>query len=434
MVGVGKRFEQKARRRTAQARALGRGKHAFDIERWHFPAEAHNCLQVPLSSRSQYPQSPMNFFRKLFGKKPAAPEARPASVPASPAPKKSPPENLPPVTASSIAPSASETLGNAASGSFSPSDSPSVPPGLPAKIETTLLTIDGPVWLPGDSPAIELFPAKPDNALAIAFIGGSAELPAEGLKANGGATGPAFALDPGALARALPLYLADQVELGTEALTRTLVSWMVKPRAGFILGGKQWEDSVGAHHARRSPADDPSDYLVLCHLVCTTSPWRIELRLVRTIDSACLAELSADCDPSDPADALPGLTTDLLAALANHADLPAHPSGFSTPKNSSEFLARLDQMLVLRTAALPGAPSLRNVDAIIEGIDAFARAHADNLPARLLFTHALASLAKLIPAQRAALASRAEAMQRDLALAEPAQSVLARIRLDSLTG
>lgn len=388
----------------------------------------------------------MNFFRKLFGKKPATPATpkTPATSPASPPapsaenarPDAPPPESLPTVSASSVGPSPSETAGSSSSGTFMPSDSSAMPMGQPVKIETTLLTIDGPVWLPGDSPAIELFPAKPDDAPAIAFIGGSAELPPEGFKVGAGADAgaPPFAIDPGALARALPLFFADQVELGTDALTRALVSWMVKPRSGFILGGKQWDDSVGAHHARRTPADDPSDYLVLCHVVCTSAPWRIELRLVRTIDAACLAELSVDCDPHDPAAALPGLSADLLAALATHADLPAHASGFSTPAKSSEFIARLDQLLVLRTAALPGAPGLRNEDAFIEGLDAFARAHADNLPARLLFTHALASLAKLRPAQRPALASRAEAMQRDLPLAEPAQSVLARIRQEAMAG
>jgi hypothetical protein len=388
----------------------------------------------------------MNFFRKLFGKKPATPATpdKPATPPASPpvpqsAPAESarpadlPPEPLPPVSASSVGPSPSETAGNSSSGTFMPSDSSALPTRQPVKIETTLLTIDGPVWLPGDSPAIELFPAKPDDAPAIAFIGGSAELPPQGFKA-GANTEPPYAIDPGALARALPLYLADQVELGTDALTRTLVSWMVKPRAGYILGGKQWEDSVGAHHARQSPADDPSDYLVLCHVVCTSAPWRIELRLVRTIDAACLAELSADCDPHDPAAALPGLGADLLAALATHADLPGHSSGFSTPAHSSEFLARLSQSLVLRTAALPGATGLHDENAVIEGMDAFARAHADNLPVRLLFTHALASLAKLRPALRPALAARAEAMQRDLPLAEPAQSVLARIRQEAFAG
>lgn len=390
----------------------------------------------------------MNFLRKLFGKKSTAPEARPAPTPATPstpvdpqpntpatpnpAPDKSPPENLPPVTATSVGPSASETPGEIASVSFSPMMQPPGSKEDPVKIETTLLTIDGPVWLPGDSPAIELFPAKPDDAAAIAFIGGSAELPPQGFKAH--ADEPPYAIDPGALARALPLYLADQVELGTDALTRTLVSWVVKPRPGFILGGKQWENSVGAHHARQTPADDPSDYLVLCHLVCTDAPWRIELRVVRTIDAACLAELSTDCDPYDPAAALPGLTADLLAALAKHADLPGHPTGLCTPKDSSEFLARLGQSLVLRTAPLPGATGLHDENAVIEGMDTFARAHADNLPVRLLFIHALAALAKLRPALRPALATRAEAIQRDLPLAEPAQSVLARIRKDAFAG
>jgi hypothetical protein len=303
-------------------------------------------------------------------------------------------------------------------------------PTEPVKIETTLLTIDGPVWLPGDSPAIELFPAKSDDASAIAFIGGSAELPPGGFRPGGGRT--PFVLDPGALARALPLYLADQVELGTDALTRTLVSWMVKPRSGFILGGKQWDDATAAHHARQTPADDPSDYVVLSHLVCTSDPWRIELRVVRTIDSACLATLTADCDPGDPGASLPGLSAGLLAALAQHAELPALASGFETTTHSTEFLALLDQLLALRTAALPGAAPIRNEGAILDGMDRFARQHSASLPARLLFTHTLSALARVHPELCPALAARAEALQRELPLAEPAQSVLARIRREML--
>lgn len=383
----------------------------------------------------------MNFLRKIFGNsaknqpatgtEPAADQPLPVAplAPISPSQEPEPPvaAPLPAVTAESITISLAETF-RAGGNSITISDP--VPSSEPVKVETTLLTIDGPVWLPGDSPAIELFAAKPDDAAAIAFIGGSAELPQGGFKpADDRAP---FALDPGALSRALPLYLADQVELGTDALTRTLVSWMVKPRPGFMLGGQQWDDATAAHHARQTPADDPSDYVVLSHLVCTSDPWRIEVRVVRTIDSACLATLATDCDPSDPGASLPGLTAALLAALAEHAELPALASGFETPAHSTEFLALLDQLLALRTAALPGAAPLRHEGNVLDGMDRFARQHSASLPARLLFTHTLSALARVHPELCPALAARVESLQRDLPLAEPAQSVLARIRREML--
>ncbi len=394
----------------------------------------------------------MNFFKKLFGKKttPApSPLPRPdATRPPAPAPVKTPepfspapapapappPQDpLPPVTASSVSPSQSEDSNRPPSASFSSSEPPSELPAEPVKIETTLLTIDGPVWLPGDSPAIELFPAKPDDAAAIAFIGGSAELPQDGFRAVGGRA--PFALDPGVLSRAIPMFLADQVELGTEALTRTLISWAVKPRAAFILGGKQWDDATAAHHARQSPADDPSDYLVLTHLVCTSSPWRIELRLVRTIDAACLTTLSAPLDPHAPGSALRKLASDLLACLSLHAEIPAQASGFATPPDSAEYVSRLHQLLMLRCAALPGATlELNNEESIIEGVETYARDNADNLPSRLLFTHSLSTLAKLRPALRPAVATRFEALESELPLTEPARAVLARIRQETLSG
>jgi hypothetical protein len=383
----------------------------------------------------------MNFLRKLFGKKssipkpnsdqapadtsaPVAPE-QPAASPAQSAP----PEATPLVTASSVDPSLGETHGSHSSGSVLSNGNSLSQPTLPVKVQTTLLTIDGPVWLPGDSPAIELFSAKPDDATAIAFIGGSVALPSDGL--NVGEQGSPCVLSPAVLARALPLFLSDQVELGTEALTRCLVSWMVKPKSGFILGGKQWEDAVGAHHARQNPADDPSDYVVLSHLDCTSAQWRMDLRVVRTIDATCVATLSRDCDPSNPNEALAGLSADLLSTLAVHADLPAHPSGFTTPPDASEYIARLDQMLILRVSLLPDAPLLRDESSMVEQLAAYARSEADNLPVRLLFTHALATVSKLRPAHRVAWATQADALQQEFPLQEPARSVLARIHHES---
>ncbi len=368
----------------------------------------------------------MNFFRKLFGAKPAtpptpspatppAPPAKPAQTPVVPP---TPPAAEPPprVTFSSVTPSAAES----APAPLPPSPPP---PAAPVQIETTLLTIDGPVWLPLDSPAIELFAAKTDHAPVIAFIGGSAEVGAPA----GTPEHAALVASAGRLSRALPLYLADQVELGTDALTRTLVSWLVKPAPGFILGGKNWDDATAAHHVRRSAADDPADYVVVTHLVCDRDPWRVELRLVRTIDAACLATITASCPADDPGAMLPGLARDLLAELATHLELPSHAPEHALPA-SSDCLLRLEQLLAVRTAALPGASAtLRGEREILEGQLRLCHEHPASLPVRLLFIHSLGAMGKVRPAIRAEFRERAESLHREQPLPEPAQAVLTRL-------
>lgn len=368
----------------------------------------------------------MNFFRKLFGSKPSTPPAKsiPATTPATPADSSPPPESASSLAASTpVAPAPSPRVTWEA---VTPSIVSPIPPPnpTPVKIETTLLTIDGPVWLPGDSPAIELCPVKPDDAPAIAFLGGSAEL----LPPDRSGRAP-LAEVASRLSRALPLYLAEQIEFRTEALTRTHVSWLVKPAPGFILGGQNWDDATAARHVRAASPDDPADYVVILHLVCTAEPWSIELRLVRTIDGSCLGTATARCPSSDPAQALPGLTRDLLDLLATHAEVPASAAPDDLlPVPGSAYLLRLEQLLAVRTAALPGAAgTVRGEGEILEGQLQLCLDQPASVPVRLLFAHTLRALKAVRPAALADYRIRVEQLEKDHPLAEPAQSVVARV-------
>ncbi len=376
----------------------------------------------------------MNFLRKLFGAKPApvppAPQTSAAPAPApesTPEPAPSPVPVLPPSPPASSLPPPSVTT------RFSVSAEPpgaAPEPLRPEQLETTLLTLDGPVWLPPDSPAVELLPAKSDHASVIAFLGGSAEVaPGESAEV------------PGRLSRAIPLYLAEQVEFGTEALTRTHVSWLIKPRPGFILGAKNWDDATASHHIRQAVADDPADYLVLTHLRCPDDRWTLELRLIRTIDAACLATASADCPAHGPGQALSRLTDEILALLAAHADTPAAPSASALSSASlpasalSPYLLLLDQVLSVRTAALPGAvETLRNEAEIIEDQLRLCRAQPDCVPARLGLAHTLRGLKQIRPAALPGFRDRVEALQKEQPLPEPAHGILARIIAEAFAG
>jgi tetratricopeptide (TPR) repeat protein len=300
----------------------------------------------------------------------------------------------------------------------------------PDKVEVTLLSLPGPVWLPPASPAVELFPAKPTDAPVVAFIGGSAEMPA-----SAEANRIQLADGPGRLSRALPLYLSEQVEFGTEAVTRTLVAWMAKPSAGFVLGGDAWTDAEASANARRvGPDQKPADHIVVTNLRCTAEPWHIELRLVRTIDAKCLAEATATCTAINPAQALPSLTRDLLKALATHADLVVsfpQVSAFS-PQASSIYLLRLEQLLAVRTAAMdPTRPTLSGERDILDGHLQLCLDHPDSISIRLMFAHTLRGMKKARPDILPEFRARVDLLQKEKPLPEPARSIVNRILTES---
>jgi hypothetical protein len=369
----------------------------------------------------------MNFFRKLFGQKPATPPAStpppaaPADASTSPAtqsPVQPATPTPPPAPVTPPTPPEASPLAAFVNPPAPPRPAPAAPPQI------TLLTVEGPVWLPGDSPAAELFPVKPDDAPIIAFLGGSAELDPAQAKQN-----PQIGAVAAKLARAVPLYLADAVEFGSTALTRNLVAWVVKPRPGFILGGAPWDDATASRHARSAAADAPADFLVVCHLRCREQPWSMELRVVRTIDAACLATLSAPFSPNDPIAALPGLTRDLLAQLATHAHASATPETAATlPAASAPYLLQLEQLLTIRTAGIdPDNSPLPAPRDLLEAQLRFCRENPASVPARLIFAHGLRGMQRLRPELVDEYRAAAEALQSEHPLTEPAQAVLSRV-------
>lgn len=298
----------------------------------------------------------------------------------------------------------------------------------PEKLEVTLLSLSGPIWLPSASPAAELFPAKPSDAPVVAFIGSTAVTPPGGEPHR-----MQLADGPGRLSRALPLLLAEQVEFRTEATALTLVPWIVKPSAGFVLSGVAWKDDEASAHARRTrPDQKPADHIVITHLDCRSEPWRIDLRLVRTIDAKCLAETSATCPSTDPAQALPALTRDLFAALAAHAETRALPTDRQAtayqPQPSSSYLLRLEQLLAVRTAGMkPEQPTLSGEREIIDGNLQLCLEEPGSVSIRILFAQTLRGLKKVRPDIIPEFRARVNLLQKEKPLPEPAQSVVTRI-------
>src|ERR1017187_3854549 len=86
------------------------------------------------------------------------------------------------------------------------------------QLKISLLTGDGPVWLKSTSPAVELFPAKTPNGLAVCFLCGTAEKATNSKRPEHQLSDTA-----GRLTRALPLFFAEQVDFQSRARVQTLI-------------------------------------------------------------------------------------------------------------------------------------------------------------------------------------------------------------------
>ena len=279
----------------------------------------------------------------------------------------------------------------------------------------TLVTIEGAIWLPANSPAASLFPAPPADASHLSFLGSSAETGhAEEITAQ-------LSDWPGRLSRALPLFFSEHVRFHSNAQTRTLVPWI--SAGGFILSGMCWTDEDAARYARAEPA---SDYLVLTHLKPRTDPWTLELRLIRTIDAKCLATIERSFHFSKLGEVV-FVARELLSLLSQHAEitLTASPRDYVLPADPSEYLLRLEQLLAVRSSTMEGAGDgfLSGERAIVDGNITLSVANPRNPTTRLVLLETILALRKVRPQIIKEYRDKLELLQREHPLPRPAGEV-----------
>jgi len=299
-----------------------------------------------------------------------------------------------------------------------------VEPNAPLKM--AMLTIQGPIWLESSSPAAELFPVKSNNATVVAFLGGSAEIASKSTRIQHQMSNP-----PGRMSRALPLFLAEQVEFRSRARTQTLIPWIAEATAGFVLSGVAWSNEEAANYARQGELK--SDYVVITHLHTQTEPWRIELRLVRTIDAKCLGQLQAGFPSTAPQEGILMLANDLLPLLRDQADVRNEPPPplYQVPTTADFplYLLRLEQLLALRCGGMDGVPAgfLSGEREILDGNIQLCLACPQNATARLLLAQTLLTMKKVRSDILAESKEKIALPQKEMALPEPPQRVLQRM-------
>jgi tetratricopeptide (TPR) repeat protein len=295
-----------------------------------------------------------------------------------------------------------------------------------APLNLAMLTIEGPVWLKPSSPAAELFPARPVEVPGICFMGCTA-----GLATNSQRIQHQLADAPGRLSRALPLFLAEQVEFGCQARVQTLVPWIMGEVPGFVFGGVAWSNEDASHYARQG--GQKCDYVVITHLQVRQEPWSVELRLTRTIDARCLGTLPAEFRAADPGEALAELARQLQDLLAREAGVDRQPDPriYQAPagRNFSNYLLRLEQLLAIRCAGMEGVKTdfLSGEREIIRGNLELCLACPENAATRILLVQTLLAMKKVRPAIPPEFKDKLALLQKEKPLPEPVNSIVQRM-------
>lgn len=242
------------------------------------------------------------------------------------------------------------------------------PPLTEESVQTTMICIFGPIWLPESSPARSMVRlTDANNAPVVCFLGSSAET-----ATNAGHPIQQLSDSAGRMSRALPLFLAEQSALHLRVRSRTLIPFMVPPHHGFVLAGTPWDAEYVTHLAR--DGTEPADYLVLTHLTVVGESWNARARIIRTIDSNCVSDWTQPIALDDPKPALDHMVSQVHSELQRHAGAIPVPSGsqYQVPQGIyfGEYLLRLEQLLAVRCGSMENVSRsfLIGTRSIIDGV------------------------------------------------------------------
>jgi len=291
-----------------------------------------------------------------------------------------------------------------------------------AQLHVGMLAGEGPIWLKPTSPAAKFFSVKPDNSVAVYFLGGTIEASPRVQRVE-----RQLADAPGRLSRAVPLFLAEQVEFASCARTRTLVPWVTEPSGGFALYNVAWKDEDAAKLVQRG--EHACSYVVTTHLKTQVEPWVLEVRLVRTSDGNCLGQLSESFLSAAPSDAVLRLAQNLLALLTREDDIVGVPvpSAYALPGTASFpcYLLRLEQLLAVRCSGMEGVAHgfLSGEREIVEGNIDQCLQTPHSVSVRLLLAQTLVSMKRVRPDILLEFKDRIKLLQDEHPLIEAAQYV-----------
>ena len=299
--------------------------------------------------------------------------------------------------------------------------------GLTATPKTTTVVIDGPLWLRASSPAVSLITAKTAGAVIVACLGSSFTR----ADVSSGKIRMQLADVPGRVSRALPLYLAEQLHLRTDAIGRVLQPWVQEAHGGFVLCGAPWSDEQAVVQARGG--SEPADYVALVHIDGSSTPWTITLRFLRTIDSTLLGTATTTLTPGNSQPGFDVLAADLLRLVTAHAQVRKFdlPDIYQVPcgNDFAQYQLRLEQALTVFLAATDGVTAgfLNGEREVVNGNLQLCLNHPRNPTPRLLLAQTLTNLKKVRPDIVAEFKDKVALLQKEKPLFEPTQEMTQKI-------
>lgn len=294
------------------------------------------------------------------------------------------------------------------------------PAATDTPLSMVLLSLEGPLWLRGESPCAAIIGSKPKSAPRVAFFGATALVPDPK-----GTPQLQLADGPGRLSRALPCIMAEHVHLGTDATGVALIPWI--EGKGFALFGTPYEDSalleLGAKESQRPTL------IAGLEIDARGTDWVLSLRLLRVADGARVGAADVSVRAADPAPGVEQLASRLMDLLrgAGVAQMPA-PAWYSRPGGAqgSNYLLRLEQQLAVFCNALGtlGGGRLSGEHEIVDGAIGLCVQVPESATARVLLTQTLRQIKKVRPEILAQYKPRIELLQREHPVAgEPADCI-----------
>ncbi|HEY6124967.1 MAG TPA: tetratricopeptide repeat protein, partial [Steroidobacteraceae bacterium] len=281
-----------------------------------------------------------------------------------------------------------------------------------APVEVVVMKLEQPVWARGVLGFDAVLPAKTQAAPRIHFICGSGEADDQ----TGGKVVSQPTNDLGRIARSVPMFLAEELFLRTNARTAFLLPWM--KQGGFILSAKPWT------RAFLPPDHAPPDLIVYLHIDARVSPWLMKVTIENAqrdatpvvFEQAFTLQTAGRDIQSLLYDLIPRLT--ILLALRREESNSA--LGTPPPELLPGYLAAIEQALAVGLAARqPGGESfLHQERAIFDHLFDVALQSDQLLRPRMLLVNALENQARRRPDIVREYLDKLELLQQRHVLAE----------------
>jgi tetratricopeptide (TPR) repeat protein len=252
-----------------------------------------------------------------------------------------------------------------------------------APLEVVVMKLDQPVWARGVLDFDSVLPSKTRSSPQIHFVCGSGE----GGEDPGGKVIAQPTNDLGRLARALPMFLAEEIYLRTNARSAFLLPWM--KQGGFILSAKPWTRTFLPRDA------SPPDLIVYLHVDARTSPWALKLRIEHELRSAVPVEFEVGMDLRNAGHDALTLLYDLIPRLTALLPLRREESNSALGTPPVEllpaYLTAIEQALAMGLAArqAAGESFLHQERSIIDHLFDVALQGEQLLRPRMLLVNAL---------------------------------------------